>query len=506
MSLPQMAVDDAGPILFTMHSNTQSSPKAPHSPPPLPKRNARRASRFLDALLDSSAPTTATTPTTVTASAISAISSVSATSANANKNSKSSPKMTTTAHEVYLSSEEDASSLGDVSDYDDAEEYDYDSDTVEYIGAPVVLQVTTTTTPASTSSSAPSMPTSAPPTSTAAPPLPTTEDAALPARRHSHEDKARLVSVVYAGKPSLVDLAVERAARRRSLNDRTTSPSPSASCASMVSSARSNRSHRSDSSASRPSTSAGTAPSTAFSSMNASPQRLQHKRNSSGSMVASYRAYTALETIADSPTMASQEMDMPKPTRAYTTSSSRMPHPNTAVVSATAAAASPLSSSPRTPTFGHSNLLRGVTRTLTLSRRGSRLLNKDRDSAFPPPPPPSTYTPTALPLPGQLPGVAGSATSDVSILRRKSLAMSVSLGLGNGGNDKSVPSILQTHDEHMFTTSIAPALRRASTSSGAFLSPPPSHRVLSKKNGNGNGPASPSASSFFSRRRSMKLM
>ncbi len=66
----------------------------------------------------------------------------------------------TTPHDVYLSSEEDASS-----DADDFSDYDYDS---------------------------------------------SVEDPASPTRRTSHEDTARVVSVVYAGKPSIVDLPATR--------------------------------------------------------------------------------------------------------------------------------------------------------------------------------------------------------------------------------------------------------------------------------------------------------
>jgi len=62
----------------------------------------------------------------------------------------------TTPHDVYLSSEEDASS-----DADDFSDYDYDS---------------------------------------------SVEDPTSPTRRTSHEDTARVVSVVFAGKPSIVDL------------------------------------------------------------------------------------------------------------------------------------------------------------------------------------------------------------------------------------------------------------------------------------------------------------
>jgi hypothetical protein len=66
----------------------------------------------------------------------------------------------TTPHDVYLSSEEDASS-----DADDFSDYDYDS---------------------------------------------SVEDPASPTRRSSHEDTARVVSVVFAGKPSIVDLPATR--------------------------------------------------------------------------------------------------------------------------------------------------------------------------------------------------------------------------------------------------------------------------------------------------------
>jgi hypothetical protein len=66
----------------------------------------------------------------------------------------------TTPHDVYLSSEEDASS-----DADDFSDYDYDS---------------------------------------------SVEDPTSPTRRSSHEDTARVVSVVFAGMPSIVDLPATR--------------------------------------------------------------------------------------------------------------------------------------------------------------------------------------------------------------------------------------------------------------------------------------------------------
>ena len=95
----------------------------------------------------------------------------------------------TTPHDLYLSSEEDASS-----DADDFSDYDYDS---------------------------------------------SVEDPASPTRRTSHEDTARVVSVVYAGKPSIVDLP---ATRKRPLSsssvvtDRTRSSTESSASPAAISS------------------------------------------------------------------------------------------------------------------------------------------------------------------------------------------------------------------------------------------------------------------------------
>lgn len=69
-----------------------------------------------------------------------------------------------TPHDVYLSSEEDPSSSAD--DFDDISDYDYESASEESQKSPV--------------------------------------------RRKSHEDTARVVSVVYSGKPSIVDLPCSR--------------------------------------------------------------------------------------------------------------------------------------------------------------------------------------------------------------------------------------------------------------------------------------------------------
>lgn len=100
----------------------------------------------------------------------------------------------TTPHDVYLSSEEDASS-----DADDFSDYDYDS---------------------------------------------SVEDPTSPTRRSSHEDTARVVSMVYVGKPSIVDLP---ATRKRPLStsssgtDRTRSSTESAAPATTAPAATENR-------------------------------------------------------------------------------------------------------------------------------------------------------------------------------------------------------------------------------------------------------------------------
>lgn len=97
---------------------------------------------------------------------------------------QSTELLQTTPHEVYLSSEEDASSSADEFDFSD---YDYDSES---------------------------------------------EDPQSP-RRTSHEDTARVVSVVFMGKPSIIDLPASRRsispnsieARRRASTVSSVSPS-----------------------------------------------------------------------------------------------------------------------------------------------------------------------------------------------------------------------------------------------------------------------------------------
>lgn len=116
-----------------MMTDTHTKAEAVEQPPALPMRSARRASRMLDGLgLGLATPQ----PAEIT-------------------------QETPHPHDVYLSSEEDASSSAD-----DFSDYDFDSDS--------------DVSPKS------------------------------PMGRRSHEDTARVVSVVYAGKPSLIDLSLIR--------------------------------------------------------------------------------------------------------------------------------------------------------------------------------------------------------------------------------------------------------------------------------------------------------
>ncbi len=135
---------------FAMESSgaakaTQSAADAP----PLPERNAMRASRLLDNL---------------------------GLKLGGGGSLEALSLATATPHDVYLSSEEDASSsAGEFSDYDYESSNDND------------------------------------------------DDHALPParRRSSHEDTARVVSVVYAGKPSIIDLSeIRRSGSRGSAQSR----------------------------------------------------------------------------------------------------------------------------------------------------------------------------------------------------------------------------------------------------------------------------------------------
>lgn len=456
-------------------------------PPPLPQRDARRNSCFLDALLD---PKTAlTTDATATPAA--------------NTTTMTGPP---TPLDVYLSSEEDASSIGELSDFEfDDDEYDnYDGEydeatatsaavvvrTISNNSAPAAMTATTATTTTSSSSLQ---------DSTASP---------APTRRHSH-DVARVVSVVYAGKPSLVDLGLERAARRRSLHN---GRRASSSSSSVVLSER------------RPSTSSGGSMLSTAPSSTVSPSKQHKRKSSSGSisslggsgMLTSFRARKLAMTASTvtaaantvtrgrslAPVLTSLDTTMPPPpsptgpaSATYTStpvSAPIMAAPARSFTTSALMAAQPTSatSSPRTPTFGTGNLLRGMTRSLTLS--GRRGLGRRESMAEKVPAPTSaTATPPVL-LPAMLPAEAVSALfasssnyNANSAGNRKSLAMSVVSSMTAMNAPPPGPPNEDGFDENV--------PRR--------LAMPPAEIVVSKKS-----TGSSFLGSLTGRRRSMKLL
>ncbi|CAK7270572.1 hypothetical protein SEPCBS119000_004157 [Sporothrix epigloea] len=368
--------------------SSASPPTLSLIPSPEPQRNARRSSFLLGALFNST--TAKSTVTTIPAVAGEA----------------GSP----TPHDLYLSSEEDASSMGDLSDLSDYEA-DLDDDlysmdnsnvhgafTVELARtASIVMRTGSTSSLISTTT----VSTSAASPTTSLPHERDTSSRLTHSRRPSH-DTARVVSVIFAGKPSLVDLGLGRDICRQPLN-----------CCKFTSSA--------GVSETRPD-----APTTAVSSSR------RHKRSmSSSSAMASYLARTAAVTASPEtkiqstvPALAVPDVSLSLPPPPNTPS----PHSEPAALaglappSYTYTAPAPTSllfatddipappirscttsllippsssasaaSSPRTSTFGSStgSLLRGVTRSLTLSgrrglgRRASSALEKSGSSAAP---------------------------------------------------------------------------------------------------------------------------
>ncbi|KAK3308614.1 uncharacterized protein B0T15DRAFT_524813 [Chaetomium strumarium] len=194
---------------------------------------------------------------------------------------------TPTPHDVYLSSEEDASSdAGDVSDFD------YDS---------------------------------------------SVEDPTSPTRRSSHEDMARVVSVVFAGKPSIVDLAATR--------KRPVSSSSQGTARSRASSASSGKPTAStlDSIQERPVTPASTT-----SSQYSQPRPTPSRRSSllSEILIKKKPPFLSIDPYANG---SSYALDMPKALDSLEGENSS-------------------ARTPRTPTA----LLKGVTRSFSLVRRRSR--------------------------------------------------------------------------------------------------------------------------------------
>ncbi|KAK4105039.1 hypothetical protein N658DRAFT_419088 [Parathielavia hyrcaniae] len=202
----------------------------------------------------------------------------------------------TTPHDVYLSSEEDASS-----DADDCSDYDYDS---------------------------------------------SVQDPTSPARRSSHEDTARVVSVVFAGKPSIVDLpaakkwpvsstSVDTTRTRSSTGSSALSKPPTAASATTTED--------------RPMTPASTASSRYSQSRlgkNASPNRRNSSILLSEVLTKKKPPFLCIDPYANGSTYS---LDMPKALDSLEGEGQA-------------------AKTPRTPTA----LLKGVTRSLSLVRKRSR--------------------------------------------------------------------------------------------------------------------------------------
>ncbi|CAK7206028.1 hypothetical protein SEUCBS139899_008811 [Sporothrix eucalyptigena] len=479
------------------HRTSASSPSLSLLPPPLPQRDARRNSYVLDALLTSKTARTADTTTVTNVAGV------------------AGPP---TPLDIYLSSEEDASSMGDLSDFDfDDDDLDFD----EATGACTVELATTASVVRTNSNSSSNTSSSTAATSVSLPndKTTTTISSQTHTRRHSH-DTARVVSVVYAGKPSLVDLGLERAARRRSLNSRTSTSSSSSVGLSET----------------RPSTSSGgsmlsTAPSTTV-----SPAK-QHKRNSSsGSMMASFRARKLAMTASDTatinrslvPTLTSLDTTMSPPHLPTHSPTSESAPVNAAAITntpttttstsqsdlvASPAIAAParsyttsmlmsgpsntsVASSPRTPTFGYGtgNLLRGVTRSLTLS--GRRGLGR-KESAAADKTDMLAASPVLLPahLPAETVNALVSSGHNNNAGNRKSLAMSVVSAMTSMTAPPPGPPNEEGQEENGKNSSVTP------TSTVPRMALPPASIVVSKRS---------TGSSFLGtltgRRRSLKLL
>ncbi|KAL1903181.1 hypothetical protein Sste5346_000466 [Sporothrix stenoceras] len=470
-----------------------SSPSLSLIPPPLPQRDARRNSCFLDALLDpKTALNTAATATPV-----------------ANTVNIAGPP---TPLDVYLSSEEDASSMGELSDFDfDSDEFDdYDGEFEEAMATTASVVVRTT----SNNSAPAAMTTTTPTTSSSS--LKETRATAVPVRRHSH-DVARVVSVVYAGKPSLVDLGVERAARRRSLHNDRSASSSSSSVALFET---------------RPSTSSGGSMLSTAPSSTVSPAK-QHKRNSSsgsiismtaGGMMASFRArkmaMTNAATVATNtvnlgrslaPVLTSLDTSIPPPpsptaiapSSAVSTTTAPVPTPTMAAparsfTTSALMTGEPTSaaSSPRTPTFGTAGLLRGMTRSLTLS--GRRGLGRRESMAEKVSTPTSEMATSPTLFSAMLPAETVSALlapggNANNAGNRKSMAMSVVSSMTSMNAPPPGPPNEDGFDEND-NNSIAAATPRR-------LAMPPAEIVVSKKS-----TGSSFLGSLAGRRRSMKLL
>ncbi|KAK4127653.1 hypothetical protein N657DRAFT_631433 [Parathielavia appendiculata] len=234
----------------------------------------------------------------------------------------------TTPHDVYLSSEEDVSS-----DADDFSDYDYDS---------------------------------------------SVEDPTSPTSRSSHEDTARVVSVVFAGKPSIVDLP---AARKRPVSS-TSLGTTRTRCSTESSALTKPQTAASATTEDRPITPASTA-SSRYSQSRPSKNTTPNRRSSillSEILIKKKPPFLSIDPYANG---SSYSLNMPKALDSLEGESQT-------------------AKTPRTPTA----LLKGVTRSLSLVRKRSRpalspgpqtsmpkldALSSNRSSVqSPPPPPPAT--------------------------------------------------------------------------------------------------------------------
>ncbi|CAK7269285.1 hypothetical protein SEPCBS57363_003525 [Sporothrix epigloea] len=465
------------------------SPSLSLLPPPLPQRDTRRNSYILEALLThTTTKAAATTFTTMTDVA-------------------SSP----TPHDIYLSSEEDASSMGDLSDLSDFED-DLDDGlfvmddkdinvtfTVELARtASIVMRTNSTASLASATTYLTTAAASTPPA-----PIEKTASSSIHTHsRHSSHDTARAVAVVFAGKPSLIELGVGRDTCRRSHGccERTlpvelpeTRPVAHSTDVSPASQLR------------RDSLSSSTVASfctrqpamTAFTAAN-----LETLAQSSGPVL------TVLDSCPSPPPPTATHSFISEPiapsSYTYTASSPTTLLPATDYAAAaprrsftTSLLISPLSSSSansssRAPTLGSGtgSLLRGVTRSLTLSsRRGmghraSSVMDKSGISAAPP----ASLT-ASLPSENDLTLETSSASS---FGNRMSMAISVVSAMTLMTPPPSRPHKDASRSENDAIQATAMPCQRPMT---------PAASVVSKKSAGGTF-----LGSLTSRRRSMKLL
>ncbi|CAK7562766.1 MAG: hypothetical protein SEPTF4163_000619 [Sporothrix epigloea] len=462
-----------------------SSPSLSLLPPPLPQRDFRRNSYILEALL---------TPTTTKAAA---------TTITTVMDVASSP----TLHDVYLSSEEDASSMGDLSDLSDFEDDlddglfimdDKDTNgtfTVELARtASIVMRTNSTTSLASATTYLTTTAASTPPV-----PIEKTASSSIHTHsRHSSHDTARAVSVVFAGKPSLVELGVGRDTCRRSHGCCERTPSVELAETRPVA-------HSADASTAsqlqRNSSSSSKMASSCIHELAMTASLAAHPESPTQNSVPVLAVLDSCPSPPPPPPPTANRSSISEPlapsSYTYTT-----PAPTTLLPVTDYAAAAPRRSfttsllisppSPRAPTpvSGTGGLLRGVTRSLTLSsrrglgRRASSILDKSGHSAAPP----ASLT---APLPSENDSTL-EASSASSFGNRMSMAISVVSAM----TLMTPPSSRLNKDVSQSETD---AIQAATTPCQRPMTPAAS--VVSRKGAGGKF-----LGSLASRRRSMKLL